>query len=237
MALACPGRREGRKPGLRAHRGNGLVMQLEVNRFSHSQVEQHGVCPLLTAIQCLTLSVFVTENSGHMGSRELAWLCKPSSSRAGGNHRRAWMSPTRSLSQSLPKGRLWGNAEPGCRPLPPSPRAAQSHWQRDAWGCPIPTATSCRLQPTSIFQAAAARAQSHLPPAPSSWLMAPKALQEPKGPLGTDPAAQSAASPSPTTCEQPVERHSNSAAPQRPTCSAPQIFELRSPGEPQSQSN
>lgn len=61
--------------------------------------------------------------------------------------------------------------------------------------------------------------------------------QEPEGSLGMHPGSQSAASPSPTTCKQPVERHSNSAAPQRPTCSAPQIFELRSPGEPQSQSN
>lgn len=37
--------------------------------------------------------------------------------------------------------------------------------------------------------------------------------------------------------QKPVERRSNSTAPQRPTCSAPQIFELRSPGELQSQSN
>ncbi|KAM9522436.1 uncharacterized protein ACIB01_016113 [Guaruba guarouba] len=29
MALACPGRREGRKPGWRAHRGNGLVVELK----------------------------------------------------------------------------------------------------------------------------------------------------------------------------------------------------------------
>lgn len=137
-------------------------------------------------MQRLTLSIFITENSGHVGSRELAWLCKPCSSLAGGNHRRARLSPPRSLSLSLPKGRCWAMQNPAADSgqVPPSPHAAQSRWQRGARGCPIPTATSCRLEPTSIFQAAAARPQSHLPPASSSWLMTPKAPSRARSPFG-----------------------------------------------------
>lgn len=46
----------------------------------------------------------ITETSGQVGSRELAWFCKPCSSLTGRNHRRVRLCPHRSLSPSHPKG-------------------------------------------------------------------------------------------------------------------------------------
>lgn len=112
-------------------------------------------------------------------------LCKPCFSLAGGNHTRGQAVPSQVPVPGNIKGHQWGDAELGCR------QRAGSHitphcskpLANGHMGLPIPTTTSCKLEPTSILHAAAARPQSRLPTASSSWLMPPKAPSSSPKPL------------------------------------------------------